>query len=527
MLILDRGVQAQFKFIFMSNGAVYDPTASGKDIYFSVVRGDNTTGPIIDGPYSYLITGATPNSRAYITKTNKYEFTLYYTVPTTLFEGTYTVVAQTNDGVQTLNIASSFQVLNDPVTLNPSIAQSDKTAIINYKPIHEELAQGNTSTILLIGHADGIDLNVPTRIRSIQSAVNLLNSDFDSPLLRAVFDAYSCGARDIIICAAAPMSEYVERTDDRNTLTTLWDLAAATPSSTTFYQKYYDRLTTTYSLIDDLDFIDYVVPLETSIVNTGSVDFVTQLANYLNDFHNNTGYVQLGVIGSRSNGVSSDDVATIAAKSIFKNKFTTFNSNGTIATDKGRFVIPVYGEAVFQHQQLKKSYVSNMAAPVAAMMAVTALNIGLIRARVPGATSVFGSDLSQSEINTLESVGVNTIYRGRKTRRSIPFEVYLSNDYTMAYPTSTLAKAPQMRLVARLVSEVRGYGYAAIGRFGYDNVIGQVRTLLQEMKSNRVIIDFSFNVETRDVGELVFYIEIISSLGLKKVSFAISAGPGA
>ena len=55
MLIVSRGQSVQFKFIFISEGNIYDPTASSTpvDLYFSVIRGEYGSGPIIDGPYSY------------------------------------------------------------------------------------------------------------------------------------------------------------------------------------------------------------------------------------------------------------------------------------------------------------------------------------------------------------------------------------------------------------------------------------------------------------------------------------------
>lgn len=529
MLILNRGQSAQFKFIFVSEGNIYDPTNSATpiDIYFTVVRGTNGTGPIIDGPFSYLNQGATP-SGIYITKTNKYEFTLNYIVPENLFEGTYSIIAQTSDTLQILSISSQFQIKTSAITLSPVIVSSNKSTVVNYKPDYQDLNQSNTSTLLLIGHADGIELNNPIKVRSMQSAVDLLRADIKSPLLRGVFDAYAAGARDILICAAAPMSEYVANPALRNNSTKIFNLAAATPSSYTFYEKYYERLEETYSIIEDLDFIDMIVPLEASIVGTGNVNMVSQLATHLNNFHNKTGYVQLGVIGSRTNGISSIDIEELESNTNFINKFTQYNSNKTIAADKGRFVIPIYGEGVFQHQQLKTSYVGSVAASVAATFASKPLNMGLIRTRIPGVMSVHGNDLTQSEYNRLEAIGVNSIYRGKKSRRSIPFEVYITNEYTMAHPNSTLAKAAQMRLIARVVSEVRGFSYLSIGRFGYDKTVDKVRAFLEDLRSDNVILDFSFKVEVspNDKGALTFYIELISALGIKKLNFAISTGPG-
>jgi hypothetical protein len=180
-------------------------------------------------------------------------------------------------------------------------------------------------SLLLIGHADGLQLNSPIKIRSVQHAVELLNADIKSPVLRGVFDAYDAGAKNIFICAAAPMTEYVDDIDKRLISSTYIDYQSATPISKTFYERYYERLSATYSVLSVLDFIDVIVPLEVSMIKTGGVDFVLQLANYCDSFHNETGYVQIGVIGSRTNGITSADINEIENNDSLSNKFTLYN----------------------------------------------------------------------------------------------------------------------------------------------------------------------------------------------------------
>jgi hypothetical protein len=529
MIQVSRGQSVQFKFIFVSEGDIYDPTLQDPpiDIVFSIIRGDYGTGPVVDGPYSF--NNQNPESNISIEKNNSYEFVFNYVIPQNLFEGSYSVLARTQDVFGPVAISSGFQIKNQPITLSPIVISAEKSAITNYLVSYEELSGGNTSTILLIGHADGMDLNSPIRIRSVQSAIDILRADLNSPLLRAVFDCYAAGARDIIICASAPMVEYVSSYSDRLTSTTLFDLSSATPSSKNFYEKYYERLEETYRLIKDLDFVDIIVPLETSIIQTGEIDFITQLAEYCGDFHNSTGYVQIGVIGSRSGGLSGSNIEELENNEVLINKLTEYNFGGTISSDDGRFVVPVYGEAVFQHSQLKTSYVSNMAASIAGMIASTPLDRAMIRARIPGAMFVYGADLTQAEFRRLESIGVNTIYRGKKTRRSVPFEVYITNEYTLAKSNSTLSRANQMRLVAAVVNQVREYSYEAIGKFGYDIVVDKVRSYLLSLKDDKIIVDFSLNIEVNPtiVGSLILYIELLSSLGLRKVDFTIATGPGA
>ena len=532
MLVLSKGQSAQFKFIFTDyDGSIYDPTtaATPVDISIYVLRGNSAAGPVIDGPYLYLNQDpeATGNR---IERVSSGEYIFHYTVPANLFEYNYTVLARTNSAVKAITVSAEFQVKNSTTTLNPTTIVSPKSSVINYKPSYQQLNKGNTSTIMLIGHADGIELNYPVKINSVQQAVDLLQADINSPLLRGVLDAYSCGARDIMICAAAPMIEYVEKYDGRFVSTPFFNFSAATPTSQTFYEKYYDRLEQTYSDIIDLDFVDIIVPLETSILNTGNVDFVTQLANHCANFHNSTGYVQMGIIGSRSNGLKSDDINTLEENTLFTDKFTIYNPiTNQITSDKGRYVIPIYGEMVFQHPQIKISYVSNAAAAFAGMASSTAVNKGLIRARVPGAMSLFGNDLTQSEFQRLENIGINTLYRGAKTRRAVPFEVYLTNEYTMANSGSTFSKLAQMRLVSLVVSEIRGIALSHFDIMAFDQIVSETRSFLESLKRNSVVNDYSFNVHVSETqrGVFIFEIELLSALGLKKIDFSLAAGPGA
>jgi hypothetical protein len=112
----------------------------------------------------------------------------------------------------------------------------------------------------------------------------------------------------------------------------------------------------------------------------------------------------MGIIGSRSGGVNSVDIDFLEADEIIVDKLTEYNLDNTVLSDNGRFVIPVYGEGVFQHSQLNSSYISNMAAAYAGLLASNPLNRSLIRARVPGLMSLYGSDLSQQDFRRLENI---------------------------------------------------------------------------------------------------------------------------
>lgn len=528
MFAVQRGSVASFKFLFIRDGVVYDPVnaATPVDVRFNIIRGEMGNGPVIDGPYSYLSQPSTPDSDTYIEVSASGEYTFNYKIPNGLFQGKYSVLANTFDENGSLEIQSFFQVNEGAVSLNPVVISNNSNTVVNYRANYDQVDKSNTSTILLLGHSNNLPLNEPVRIPSVQSAVDILGADDSSPLLRGVFDAYAAGARDILVCSVARMNEYVNLFENRLVSTSAFEYDEVSPVQKTFYEKYYERLETTYSFIKDLDFVDIVVPLETSIINTGDVDFVSQLANYCTDFHNYTGNVQIGFIGSRSGGVNSADIDSIQSNSVLINKLTTFSGN-QITSDNGRFVVPVYGEVVFKHPHLFRSYIGSPVAAIAGMSAASSLSQSLVRKRIPEAMSLYGLDLTQEQHNLLDSYGINTVYRGKKTRRSVPFEVYISNEYTLSHSSSSLHKLAQMKLVARIVSEIKFFAEGAIGRFSYDKVKSQSVEFLNDLKSNNVISDYSLNVTRRtdNPGELIFYVDVLSSLGLKNINFSLSAGP--
>lgn len=531
MLVVKKNQKLKIKFLFVDSGEVYDPTllATPVDVTVSVVRGDNRFSAIIRNPISYLYTNATPDPNAYIERTVNSEFIFNYTVPQGMYPGMYTAVAKTINGNSEIIIESKFEVKEQEYEPLPTVPMGNKSSVITYKPSYEDINFSNMGSLLLIGHADGLQLNSPIKIRSVQHAVELLNADIKSPVLRGVFDAYDAGAKNIFICAAAPMTEYVDDIDKRLISSTYIDYQSATPISKTFYERYYERLSATYSVLSVLDFIDVIVPLEVSMIKTGGVDFVLQLANYCDSFHNETGYVQIGVIGSRTNGITSADINEIENNDSLSNKFTLYNISGNIVSDRGRYVVPVYGEALFSHAQLDTTYINSVSAAVAGLIVSNPLNVGLVRKRIPGAMSVYGTNLNSSEMNRLDALGINTIYRGNKARRAQPFQVYLTNDYTMSNINSIFSKLPQMRLASYLSSSVKGFGYDSIGKFGYDKVIDNTRQMLKELQKKGTIVDFEFNAKpsSSEPGVILLYINIISSLGLKKINLSLAAGPGA
>ena len=551
MLILSPNQTATFEFIFRENGNFYDPTSGStpSDVVISVYRGDLGGGAVVDGPYSYLFQDATP-SGSYIEKTSNntfyygvygdnpgdnvssydvVKFSLNYVVPENLFPGNYSVVATTYYNAEVLQYIAQFQIQQGSTNIGAVYPTGQKQLTQSFVPKFEALEQYKTNSVLLIGHADGLEINNITRIRSIQEAIDLLKADFNSPLLRGVFDAYAAGARDIYICASAPMKEYVEPVSQRNSSIPMYGYNDATPMLMTFYQRYYDRLEESYSIIKNYDYIDIIVPLETSIINTGSVDFITQLALHCQEFHNHSGYIQIGVIGSRNNGILAEDIATFESNTIFTNKYTMFNPQNEIIGDMGRFVIPIYGELIMNHNFLNISYVSSGSATMAGLISATPVNKSLIRKKAFSVFGLSGISLNQSQVDRLDAVGVNTFIRNNRSRRGNSYQIEVTNDHTLANQNSNYRKVSLIRLASMLINEIQSLTSNTVSKFSSQKAISDVRQMLEFLKQNQIVVDYSFEAysDSQEKGKLYFDISVVSTLGLKKLSFSILAGQGA
>ena len=218
MLIVNRNQNISFRFLFAADGDIYDAITQAipEDVSVSIIRGERLAGAIVMMPLSYLFSSATPDPTIYISKEANSEFVFYYKVPENIFPGIYTLIAKTaKEGID-LIVESRFEVKESAYEAFPTVPLGNRSSIVTYKPSYQDINQSNTSSIILLGHADNVKLNNPIKIKSIQNAVDILGADSNSPLLKGVFDSYSAGAKDIFICAVAPMSEYVFNISERN-----------------------------------------------------------------------------------------------------------------------------------------------------------------------------------------------------------------------------------------------------------------------------------------------------------------------
>jgi hypothetical protein len=451
-------------------------------------------------------------------------FVIKLRIPQNLFDGMYTV--QINAVIDGLSVSKeiNLQSADGYQSYEDSFDLGSKSIKIGNRSLYQNIGDSTTQNIMLIGHTDAMEPYGIVKLKSIQDGINILRGDTKSPLLRGIFDAYACGARDIYIMSCGYMSEYVEEISDRNI--EIFSDNDATPNQYSFYDLYFLRLNECYALLRDYEFLNIIVPLETSIINTGLNNFVEQLATHCEFMQTETGEVQFGIIGSRNNGLSVSDIDLLEEKDF--NLDPIISPEGYVISDKGRHIILIYGEIILSHKQLQVSYSGSTAAAVAGMISSTRIDRGLTKAKIPAAFSIYGADLNAAQVKRLQDIGINTIVRGQRSRRAAIFDISLSSDYTKSISES-YKDCSNVRLVSLVIREIQSLGNLAVGKFGYEKVISYVEEFLSALQSSKVIVDYSVNasVNRPDKSTLYFNISITSSRTLREISFNVATGKGA
>lgn len=532
MLVVNPDSNIEIPFVYKSGFTYVDPS---EKITIYLKRGYGSVGAIIVGPIEFnpaLFTGPTtklnsPDGSVSLEKNSQGSYVLQMKIPKDLFDGIYTIQISTIAS-NLLDVKEYNMQCLKPIQPNEeAFSPEDKKIAVNKRSKYQPINVNDTNSIILIGHTDAIEPFSIYRVTSIQDAVNKLRADYNSPLLKGLFDAYSSGARDIFIMSAGYMSEYVEEVNLRNIKKFADD--GATPNSYTnkytFYELYYMKLELCYGILRDYEFIDIIVPLETSIVDTGNVNFVSQLAGHCHAVQTITGEVQIGIIGSRSASPIAQNISELAAKNF--QILSQVTADGIVEKDAGKYIILIYGEAVFDHKQIQKTYTSSLAAATAGLLASTRVDYGLTKKRVPSALSIYGQPLTSAQIKTLADKKINTISNGLRSRRNPMYDVYITSDYTQSI-SENYSDASNVRLVAMIIDEVQSMGTNAIGKFSHDRVTRSVDALLAMLKSAGIVQDYTFDAFADKMvrGKLYFNISVVSVRTLRRISFNVATGKG-
>lgn len=517
--------------IYLTYKDGYSYVDPSDDIVVYLKRGLGTPGAVIDGPLTYkisLISGATPtytqsiSPSATIERISQGSYKLRYQLPDKLYKGNYTIQVSTIAALQN-SLKEHYLQCNNPNNIDEIFSYNDKSINVSSRSKFKEINNLSTNSVLLIGHTDALKELSIYRPVSIQDAMNVLRADINSPLLRGVLDCYAAGARDIYIMSCGSMAEYVSEVANRNNK--IYADAAATPNTYSFYELYGAKLSTCYKILLDYEFIDIIVPLETSFINTGDVNFVKQLAAHCDQVQKLTGEVQMGIIGSRSSRTREQDIEEIKNKNF--NIPTTITQNGEITQDSGKYILLVYGETVFNHKQIKTSYTAPMAAAYAGSLSSNRVDFGMAKKVIEPCVSLFGNELTSAQLKELEKKKVNSAYSGHRARRGIIYDVRVTGDLTQSI-SENYSDASNVRLVAMIIAEVQSMGNNAIGKFANDSLVTSVDTFLQELKKNDIIRDYDFDAyaDKLEKGKLYFNISVISVRTLRAISFNVATGRG-
>jgi len=416
-------------------------------------------------------------------------------------------------------------------------AQFSNSSQVN--AIYRTLQPFQTNSVLLIGHADSntLGINEIKRINSLQEAVDTFNANRNSPLLRAVFDCHAAGCTDIYVMISAPMFEYVEdQTQTNQTMPHLLSSKSATPTNLNFYQKYYERLEVTYSLAKIFDFIDIVVPVGVSFIRNSGVKFVRQLADFCSQMYVDSSSMTIGIIGSRTVGINPEDITAISDPLFLENILKDENGNDPEYSDLdgnvldiGRHVMLFYGEAIFSYPQLSMNYTNSVSAAVAGQLSNWPVYQGMNRQILKGADAILGSTISSIDAIKMDNSKVNTLIKSNRSRRGVPFQVFISNDRTLAKDGSAFANIPQVRLAAMVINQAIALADSAMGKFSYDIIKEKMTAMFDMLKSSNpsIIRDYRFEMfaDKKVKGKIYLEIDLISSHALKRINFNLLAGP--
>lgn len=374
---------------------------------------------------------------------------------------------------------------------------------------------GFTDPILFIGHADALTMYEPYQVTDIKKAIRFLQADPNSPLLRAMMEAYNAGSKDIWLYPAAPMSEYEPFMNLRMNSRADWD-------NKNFYERYYDRLTAAYPRLQDRDAYRVVTPLEaphyyTGYNSTTGKDFTGQLVDFCETFFSNTGSICLGLIGTRIGDFSSDMI----------NEITT-DPRLSSPSLSSKLVMIVLGETLNYVQQIGSSYSSSASTQAAIAMTLMPMNESVVGIKFPASSSLAGRNFSDEEIAILAANKINPAIRSKKGKRGQPYEISMITDHTLAADGSNYWSMTQMRAIASCLNKIRDIGFQFIGELhGFERLRQAIDSYLRILTSQKMIHAYSFSMRS-SINNLTAYVDVVIRpvFSLKNVYFTVEIGPG-
>lgn len=386
---------------------------------------------------------------------------------------------------------------------------------------YKNLGRGYTDTLLIIGHGDGYEINDPVEVVDIRKTIADLGADSSSPVLRALLEAYYAGARDIWLCLAAPMDEYVPLQSDR--FDDLFD-------GKNFYEQFHSRLTATYELLVGWEIPSIVVVPDAPLFGSGDTDFVSPLANFCQEKFDLTSSMQIGVIGASLEELNDEIINEI-----------TNDDRLTSLGNAGKWVMPVIGDCILNTIEIPNTYTICPVASVAGKLSSSPWDRGFAYARIPSVIKPSLKDLTKSQIKSLANAKLNPIIRTTRSKRGQVGYTVLATDNTLAEDGSDFWSIAQVRLVSKCNENIKILGNRNLATIGFETFSSDVTKFMSELVLTGVIRDFKIDIRKvvnrrSDLSGHKYSgfaigadvtLSISPFFGIRDIEFTARVGPGA
>lgn len=389
-----------------------------------------------------------------------------------------------------------------------NLLQAPKLSGVMYQTTeYSNLGIGLTDQVMVLGHADGLDLNTPYPVTDMHDMVQRMNADATSPLLRGMLEAYYAGARDLWVVAVAPMSEYVQDPDERDD---------------EFYETYLERLTTAYDLLVDFETPQLIVPLDAPIFGAGDVDFLTPLANFCKDSFDITGSVKIGFIGTVLPVISAELIDEMVADE-------RLDSLGSA----GKFVMTIIGSGMMNMVEVPFSYSTSPIAAMAGMCSDQLWDRGLTYTRIPNVIAMDFPEFKKDQLKKLCDAKLNPLAKTTRSRRGLSNEIILLSDNTLGMNGTDFWSINQVRLVMHCIEGIKLLGNRHLGTTGYMSFQDDVTQFMVSMVGNDMIREYTLEMElvkatVKGRGTIAANVDVTLKPygGLRDISFTAKVGPG-
>lgn len=375
------------------------------------------------------------------------------------------------------------------------------SGVMRENPGFQQFGVGLTDRIFLLGHSDYLTLNDPYQVVSMRDAIQALGADVNSPLFRALFEAYYSGAKDIWLVAVAPMSEYES------------DISARDES---WYQTYYNRLEISYNFLKQWNEPELIVPIEAVYHDAHGVDFLTQLANHCNEAFETTGYIRLGILGTRLVNIDS----ALLTSMLKDTRPTNLGANG-------KFVMVVVGEGVFSFRNFQTAFNAPLATCVAAEIAQLSPHRGAVYLKLRAASNMTTPEVRQSVFDAIAEAKLNPAVRNTLGQRGKPYNIVLATDNTVGSTGTDWWNLSHIRLAGQVIEGVKILGNRFLGTVQFGTFKREVSDYLRGLITSGYAKDIKYDIRRDGVDIYKILVDIILFPWgeLRQISFIVEVGP--